>query len=397
MADSDRPSRSAGTSHVPGGYLIPAICFLLLSVMWSLGDGQPLGGTPAASSAAPACVPPSRGLGNSLAAGPGVAPTWPSMSPPSSGVRRRLPERAEVNALLQERATLLDRRVELDHQLAEARTHVDSLGLTWGGRGAGRRPLFLADCGSQGAARPAAGASSVWVLPRDEGVGLQAGQVLHARCDGSWRPAEVLQRCPNPQFILVRWWHDSSLTVLPVADTVRTLDRAALTRELVGTSGEGAPVSGQRPLPPFATGGPSLAVGQSVFAQYGGAWYPGRVRRLLPDTGEIQVLWEGDYSKTNLPISAVCPVPDLFSGAASSSGGQAPCDAVEGVGPGRWPPWAQVAAALEAVQGPSEPVESLCFMDVSASVAPVLGRTSLSASGGQTPERDSPEADREFE
>ena len=158
------------------------------------------------------------------------------------------------------------------------------------------------------------------VLPNDDGEGPHIGQVLHALLDGMSRPVKVVQLCPGPQYFLGRWCDDSSLSVLPVAKTVPAPYCGALGRETGPGPGAGCPSQGQGPSIPSGAGGPPLAVDQEVVALFEGEWHPGRVRHLFPETGEVQVLWASEYSKTNLPAWAVRPAPEVLRGTASSSG-----------------------------------------------------------------------------
>ena len=277
---------------------------------------------PAASSAARALIPPSAALcasGPRMEASVGLSQSWPPALPPSRAGRARLPSPASLvrlcgesdrNALLQECALLRDQHQVMDQHLVEASTHVVSTSLTLGGRGAGRRPLFLASCGGQGVARATVGEPPGRASPVIDGAGPHVGQVLHARSAGVWRPLEVLLRCPDPQYFLARWWHDSSLSVLPVAETVCVPDRGALCLEVGADSRAGRSLPGPRPVSPLLSGGPPLVVGQAVFAKFDGEWHLGYVRQLLSVSGKVQILWASEYAKTNVPVADVRPAFD---------------------------------------------------------------------------------------
>ena len=228
---------------------------------------------------------------SSLAAGEGASPTWPSASLPLEVDRRRLPSPASL-ALRQDAAGL--------NTLLQG----------------GAIPIdYRRDMGQR-----AAGAPPACVLPNDDGDGPHIGQVLHALLDGMSRPVKVVQLCPDPQYFLGRWCDDSSLSVLPVAKTVPAPYCGALGRETGPGPGAGCLSQGQGPSILSGAGGPPLAVDQAVVALFEGEWHPGRVRRLFPERGEVQVLWDSQYSKTNLPAWAVRPAPEVLRGTASSSG-----------------------------------------------------------------------------
>ena len=218
----------------------------------------------------------------------------------------------------------------MDLQLREARVHAASMSLTWTGRGAGWRPVYLAACLGQGYARPLSGEAPACLPCAEAGTLPPVGRVVHARAFGHWRPAMVVLRGPEPRTVLVRWWHDSRLCVLAAADLVVTPDGLQYEQE-VG--------------PDPAMGGPPLTLGQAAYARFDDKWYPGIIRRLLPDARGVQILWTADFSKSNVPLLDVRTVPAWMLDPATLDRPELREWLAEITG--RWPPWEQVASVGE--------------------------------------------------
>ena len=237
---------------------------------------------------------------------------------------------AELNYLRQEGASSLRECDRMDQQLREALVHAASMSLTWTGRGAGRRPVYLAACVGQGYARPLSGEAPACLPCAEAGTLPPVGRIVHARAFGHWRPAMVVLCGPEPRTVLVRWWHDSRLCVLTVADLVVTPDGLQYEQE-VG--------------PDPAMEGPPLTLGQAAYARFDGKWYPGIIRRLLPDARGVQIMWTADFSKSNVPLLDVRTVPAWMLDPATLDRPELREWLAEITG--RWPPWEQVASVGE--------------------------------------------------
>ena len=200
---------------------------------------------------------------------------------------------AELNYLPQERASSLRECDRVDQQLREALVHAASMSLTWTGRGAGWRPVYLAACLGQGFARPLSGDPPT-CLPCTEANTLPPiGRIVHARAFGQWRPAMVVLCGPDPRTVLVRWWHDSRLCVLAVSDLVVTPESLQYEEQ----------------VDPDSAAGPPVTLGQAAYARFYGEWHPGIIRRILPDARGVQILWTADCTKSNVPFIDVRTVP----------------------------------------------------------------------------------------
>ena len=253
---------------------------------------------------------------------------------------------AEQTDLPQERASSLRECDRMDAQLREAGVHAASRSLTWTGRGAGRRPVYLAACVGQGYARPLSGEAPACLPCAEAGTLPPVGRVVHARAFGHWRPAMVVLRGPEPRTVLVRWWHDSRLCVLAAADLVVTPDGLQYEQE-VG--------------PDPAMGGPPLTLGQAAYARFDDKWYPGIIRRLLPDARGVQILWTADFSKSNVPLLDVRTVPAWMLDPATLDRPELREWLAEITG--RWPPWERVASVGEPSPTIPEEDDAACLME----------------------------------
>ena len=251
----------------------------------------------------------------------------------------------EINALLRQRRFLLDARASMDHQLWEARVHLTSASLGWMGRGAGRRPVCFADCHGEGVARPLEGEAPACSAPAAAGATPAVGRVVHARAYGRWRPAMVVQQGADPGIVVVRWWHDARLCVLSVGGIVVT------------------PASVQYdactgPVPRM--GGPPLCVGQAVYALFHGEWFPAVIRRFLPEAGGVQVVWTGEFSKSNVPLQDVRTVPAWMLDSTTVDDPDLRVWLEELTG--RWPPWTAVAVPAGSIPEDPAAEEASSFM-----------------------------------
>ena len=200
---------------------------------------------------------------------------------------------AEQTELPQERASSLRECDRRDAQPLEAAVHAASKSLTWTGRGAGLRPLYLAACFGQGCARPLSGDPPT-CLPCTEANTLPPiGRIVHARAFGQWRPAMVVLCGPDPRTVLVRWWHDSRLCVLAVSDLVVTPESLQYEEQ----------------VDPDSAAGPPVTLGQAAYARFYGEWHPGIIRSILPDALGVQILWTADFTTSNVPFVDVRTVP----------------------------------------------------------------------------------------
>ena len=290
-------------------------------------------GASGSTSTCPAAVPPGGGLA-------GLSPLDRCLRLSASGEASE-----EINALLRERRFLLDACASMDHQLWEARVHLTSASLGWMGRGAGRRPVYFADCHGEGVARPLEGEAPACSAPAAAGATPAVGRVVHARAYGCWRPAMVVQQGADPGIVVVRWWHDARLCVLSVGDIVVT------------------PASVQYdactgPVPRM--GGPPLCVGQAVYALFHGEWFPAVIRRFLPEPGGVQVVWTGEFSKSNVPLQDVRTVPAWMLDSTTVDDPDLR-DWLEEL-TGRWPPWTTVAAPAGSIPEDPAAEEASSFM-----------------------------------